>query len=113
MLDFKHKSVINKLVNKEEMFAEPAITLTRAEMTELIKSKKLYRVWSTKLDGTRMRRVMRTGSPTGGKSWNPRYKQKGQWVMRSQTNDGEWRTIVLRTVEKIKDIGNNQFYKVR
>ena len=113
MLDNKHRRVMNKLVNREEMFAKPAITLTRKEMTDLIKSRKLLRVFSTKLDGSRMRRVMRTGFPTGNKSWNPRYKQKGQWVLRSQTNNGEWRTIILRTVDKVKDIDANQFYKVR
>jgi hypothetical protein len=104
---------MEKLANKEMMFATPTITLTRREMTQLIKSRKLLRVWSTKLDGTRMRRVMKTGRPTGGRSGNPRYKQKGQWVMESQTNNGEWRTIVLRTVDKIKDLNDNQFYKVR
>tara|TARA_R110000823_G_scaffold315029_1_gene445382 strand:- start:723 stop:1064 length:342 start_codon:yes stop_codon:yes gene_type:complete len=113
MLDKIHFKVMNHLVNKEEMFAKPAIEITRAEMTKLIKSKKLMRVWSTKLNGASMRRVMKTGSPTGGKSGNPRYKQKGQWVMKSDTNDGEWRTIVLKTVDKIKTIGDDQFYKVR
>jgi len=113
MLTSKHRRVMEKLANKEHMFATPTITLTRQQMTELIKSRKLLRVWSTKLDGSRMRRVMRTGFPTGGRSGNPNYKQKGQWVMRSQTDGGEWRTIVLRTVDKIKDLDANQFYKVR
>jgi hypothetical protein len=111
MLDRKHFRVMSKIADREEMFAEPAIEITRREMTELIKSKKEMKVWSTKLDGKRMRRVMRTGNPTGRKSGNPRYKQKGQWVMKSQTNNGEWRTIVLKTVEKVK-VGN-QVYKVR
>ena len=111
MLDYRHFRVMNRVVDREEMFAKPAIEITRREMTELIKSKKQMKVWSTKLDGKRMRRVMKTGSPTGGKSWNPRYKQKGQWVMKSQTNSGEWRTIVLNTVEKIK-LGN-QVYKIK
>lgn len=113
MLTSKHRRVMSKLADKEMMFAKPAITLTRKEMTELIKSRKLLRVYSTKLDGSGMRRVMRTGFPTGNKSWNPRYKQKGQWVMESQTNNGEWRTIILRTVDKIKDLNANQFYKIR
>lgn len=104
---------MNKLVNKEEMFALPAITLTRAEMTELIKSRKLMRVWSTKLDGSSMRRVMETGFPTGRKSGNPNYKRKGQWVMRSDTDGGEWRTIILNTVDKVKVLSNGQFYKIR
>jgi len=111
MLDRKHFRVMEKIADREEMFAEPAIEITRREMTELIKSKKEMKVWSTKLDGSRMKRTMRTGNPTGRKSGNPRYKQKGQWVMISQTNSGEWRTIVLKTVEKVK-VGN-QVYKVR
>jgi len=113
MLDRKHFRVMEKLADKEHMFAKPTITLTRREMTELIKSRKLLRVWSTKLDGSSMRRVMKTGFPTGNKSGNPRYKQKGQWVMKSQTNNNEWRTIVLRTVDKVKDLSDNQFYKTR
>ena len=111
MLDSKHSRVMNKLVNKEEMFAAPAIEVSRREMTELIKSRREMKIWSTKLNGSSMRRVMKTGKPTGGKSGNPRYKQKGQWIMKSQTNSGEWRTIVLNTVDKVK-IGN-QFYKIR
>jgi hypothetical protein len=113
MLTDKHKRVINKLVNKKEMFAQPAITLTRQEMTELIKSRKLMRVWSTKLDGSSMRRVMVTGYPTGRKSGNPNYKGKGQWVMRSETDNNEWRTIILNTVDKVKVLSNGQFYKTR
>ena len=56
---------MSKIADREEMFAEPAIEITRREMTELIKSKKEMKVWSTKLDGKRMRRVMRTGNPPG------------------------------------------------
>lgn len=111
MLDSKHSRVMNKLVNKEEMFAAPAIEVSRREMTELIKSRREMKIWSTKLNGSSMRRVMKTGKPTGGKSGNPRYKQKGQWILRSQTDDNEWRTIILSSVDKIK-IGN-QFYKTR
>ena len=111
MLDSKHSRVMNKLVNKEEMFAAPAIEVSRREMTELIKSRREMKIWSTKLNGSSMRRVMKTGRPTGGKSGNPRYKQKGQWILRSQTDDNEWRTIILSSVDKIK-IGN-QFYKTR
>jgi len=40
MLDSKQFRVMSKIADKEEMFAEPAINITRREMTELIKSKR-------------------------------------------------------------------------
>ena len=103
---------ITSATKRLHKFAEPAIMLTRAEMTSLIKDTKYeyMRVWSTKLSGAGMRRYMRTEDPTGRPSGNPNYIQKGQWVMWSQQDRG-WRTIVLDTVEKVK-LGN-QFYKVR
>jgi hypothetical protein len=102
--------VNEKVLDKLEQFAEPAIIVSRAEMNRLIKETKFryIRIWTKKLSGERMRRMFETRNPTG----NPPsydYKSRGYWVVFSQADRG-WRTIVLRNVEKIK-IGN-QFYKV-
>jgi hypothetical protein len=103
--------VSEKVLDKLQMFAEPAIEVSRAEMNRLIKETKFryIRIWTTKLSGVRMRRMMETRNPTG----NPPsydYKSLGYWILWDQ-NARNWRTVVLRNVEKIK-IGN-QFYKIR
>lgn len=107
----KQKQVLQKIVDKETyLFAEPSILVSRTEMNRLIKTTKFeyMRVWSKKLSGVRMRRVMETRDKIGTPVYN--YQARGYWVMYSQT-DGGWRTIVLNSVEKIK-LGN-QIYKVR
>jgi hypothetical protein len=103
--------VSEKVLDKLQQFAEPAIEVSRAEMNRIIKETKFryMRIWTTKLSGVRMRRMMETRNPTG----NPPsydYKAKGYWVLWDQ-NARNWRTVVLRNVEKIK-IGN-QFYKIK
>lgn len=107
----KQKQVLAKIVDKESyLFAKPAIELTRREMNKLIKTTKFtdMRVWSKKLSGVRMRRVMQTWDKQGTPVYN--YQARGYWVMYSVTDSG-WRTIVLNSVEKVK-LGN-QFYKVK
>ena len=105
----KQRQVLNKIVDKQTyLFAEPAIMVSRDEMNRLIKTTKFtdMRVWSKKLNGVRFRRICQTWDKVGTPVYN--YQAKGYWVM--MTDEG-WRTIVLRSVEKIK-IGN-QFYKVK
>jgi hypothetical protein len=103
--------IVKNVIDKLNYFSEPAIEVSRFEMDQLIKDTKFryMRVWSKKLDGIGLRRVMETRSPTG----NPpryNYQARGYWVMYSQTDRG-WRTIVLNNVTKIK-LGN-QVYKIR
>lgn len=101
-------------------FAEPAVMLSRSEMIDLIKTTKnrSMRVWSTKMEGGGLRRVMQTRDLV---TPAPQYvemvrkrrrtnQQRNEWVMYSETDRG-WRTIMLDEVEKVK-IGN-QVYKVR
>ena len=104
----KQRKVLSKIVDKEAyLFAKPAIELSRSEMNKLIKTTKFtdIKVWSKKLSGVRLKRVMQTWDKQGTPVYN--YQARGYWVM--MTDEG-WRTIVLRSVEKVK-IGN-QFYKV-
>lgn len=116
MLTDGHFKVMSRLVDKEMMFAKPAITVSRGEMTRLIKSSKenWIRVWSTKLNGVRFRRNVKSGPKIGRPVYN--YQAKGYWVVQSEINqDGAnpygWRTLVLKNVEKVK-IGQ-QIYKVK
>jgi len=105
----KQRKVLSKIVDKEAyLFAKPAIELSRSEMNKLIKTTKFtdIKVWSKKLSGVRLKRVMQTWDKQGTPVYN--YQARGYWVM--MTDEG-WRTIVLRSVEKVK-IGN-QFYKVK
>ena len=108
---------MNKVVDKTYHFAAPAIELTRRDMIKLIKNTKFtsMRVWSTKLNGARMRRMEQTRNlePNSSPSVVKRrrtLKRQNMWTVWSETNQG-WRTIRLRTVDKVK-IGN-QFYKVK
>ena len=105
----QQRTVLEKIVDKQTyMFAKPAIELSRTEMNRLIKTTKFtdIKVWSKKLSGVRFKRVCQTRDKIGTPVYN--YQARGYWVM--MTDEG-WRTIVLRSVEKVK-IGN-QFYKVR
>ena len=105
----QQQTVLSKIVDKETYhFAEPAIMLSRSEMTRLIKTTKFtdMKVWSKKLSGVRMKRVMQTWDKQGEALYN--YVARGYWVMKYENS---WRTIVLKSVEKVK-LGN-QFYKVR
>jgi len=107
----QQRTVLEKIVDKQTyMFAKPAIELSRTEMNKLIKTTKFkdIKVWSKKLSGVRFKRVCQTWDKQGTPVYN--YQARGYWVMWSEPDQG-WRTIVLRTVEKVK-IGN-QFYKVR
>ena len=107
----KQRQVLSKIVDKEAyLFAKPAIEISRREMNRLLKTTKFtdIKVWSRKLSGVRMKRVMQTWDKQGTPVYN--YQARGYWVMWSETNQG-WRTIVLKSVEKVK-IGN-QFYKVK
>ena len=102
------RSVLSKIVDKEAyMFAKPAVELSRTEMNKLIKTTKFkdMKVWSKKLSGVRFKRVCQTRDKIGTPVYN--YQARGYWVM--MTDEG-WRTVVLRTVEKVK-LGN-QIYKV-
>lgn len=108
---------MNKVIDKTYHFAAPAIEMTRKQMIELIKNTKYtsMRVWSTKLNGSRMRRMEQTrnlipNSSPGVVKRRRTLKRQNMWVVWSETNNG-WRTIRLRTVDKVK-IGN-QFYKVK
>lgn len=106
----QQQKVLSKIVDKEAYhFAKPAIELSRTEMNKLIKNTKFtdMKVWSKKLSGVRMKRVMQTWDKQGTPVYN--YQARGYWVMK-WGNKG-WRTIVLRSVEKVK-LGN-QFYKVK
>lgn len=110
-MDNLQRKVLGKIVDKETyMFAKPAIMLSRREMNKLIKDTKFtdMKVWSKKLSGVRMKRVMQTWDKQGTPVYN--YVQRGYWVMWSKTNGG-WRTIVMNSVEKVK-LGN-QMYKVK
>ncbi len=117
MLTRNHFRVMNKVVDKTYHFSQPAIELSRNEMTKLIKNTKFtsMRVWSTKLNGAGMRRMEQTrdlipnSSPGVVKRRRTLSRQK-MWVVWSETNQG-WRTIRLNTVKKVK-IGP-QFYKVK
>ena len=107
----KQKQVLAKIVDKQTyLFAEPAIMVSRSEMNRLIKTTKFkdMKVWSKKLSGVRMKRVMQTRDKQGTPVYN--YQARGYWVMYSLEDLG-WRTIVLRSVEKVK-LGN-QVYKVK
>ena len=107
----KQRQVLAKIVDKESyLFAEPAIEISRSQMNRLLKTTKFtdIKVWSKKLSGVRMRRVMQTWDKQGTTLYN--YQARGYWVMYDMNKQG-WRTIVLKSVEKVK-IGN-QFYKVR
>jgi hypothetical protein len=104
---------VTSATRRLEKFAEPAVFLTRAQMTSLIKTTPMefMRVWTTKLNGQGMRRMMRTGPfPGGPKGPVYDYEARGYWVMYDQ-NKRDWRTIVLNNVTKVK-LGN-QVYKVR
>ena len=96
----QQQKVLSKIVDKETYhFAKPAIQLSRTEMNKLIKTTKFkdMKVWSKKLSGVRFKRVCQTRDKIGTPVYN--YQARGYWVM--MTDEG-WRTIVLRTVEKIK-----------
>jgi len=114
MLDRNHFRVMNKVVDKTYHFAQPAIELTRGEMIKLIKNTKFtsMRVWSTKLNGARMRRMEQTRDklPPGVVKRRRTLARQNMWVVWSETNS-DWRTIRLRTVDKVK-IGQ-QFYIVK
>ena len=117
MLTNIHRKVMNKVIDKTYHFAQPAIEVSRREMTKLIKTTKFtsMRIWSTKLDGARMRRMEQTwdlvpNSSPGVVKRRRTLRRQNMWVVYSETNQG-WRTIRLNTVDKIK-IGN-QFYKVK
>ena len=113
----KQKQVLQKIVDKETyLFAEPAILVSRAQMTKLIKESttQFIRVWSKKLNGVRFRRNVKSGPKIGTPVYN--YQARGYWVVQSEDDrDGKnpygWRTIVLKSVEKVK-IGN-QIYKIK
>lgn len=107
----QQRTVLEKIVDKQTyMFAKPAIELSRTEMNRLIKTTKFtdIKVWSKKLSGVRFKRVCQTRDKIGTPVYN--YQARGYWVMWSNEDSG-WRTIVLRSVEKVKM--GNQFYKVR
>jgi|TARA_R100001198_G_C5221423_1_gene203431 hypothetical protein len=117
MLDNLMRKVMNKVVDTTYHFASPAIELSRKEMTDLIKNTKFtsMRVWSTKLNGARMRRMEQTrdkvpNSSPGVVKRRRTLRRQNMWVVYSQTDNG-WRTIRLGTVDKVKI--NNQFYKIR
>jgi len=112
-----HRKVMNKVIDKEHHFAQPAVELSRRQMTQKIKTTKFtdMKVWSTKLSGARMKRTEQTwdlipNSSPGVTKRRRTLRRQNMWVVWSETNQG-WRTIRLGTVEKIK-IGN-QFYKVK
>ena len=116
MIEIQNR-VLSKIVQKEYHFAQPAIELSRKEMINLIKNTKFtdMKIWSTKLDGARMRRVeqSRDLQPNSSPSVQKRrrtLRRKNMWVVWSNTDNG-WRTIRLNSVDKIKI--NNQFYKVK
>ena len=108
---------MNKVVDTTYHFAQPAIELSRREMTSLIKNTKFtsMRVWSRKLNGVGMRRMEQTrdklpNSSPGVVKRRRTLRRQNMWVVWSETNQG-WRTIRLRTVDKVK-IGQ-QFYRVK
>jgi hypothetical protein len=102
---------ITSATRKLQEFAEPAIMLTRSQMSSLIKTtpEVFMRIWTTKLDGKGMRRMFRTGPKQPGNAVYD-YEARGYWVMYDQ-GKRDWRTIVLDNVTKVK-LGN-QVYKVR
>ena len=107
----KQRQVLQKIVDKETyLFAEPAIMVSRREMTRILKTTKFRDivVWSKKLSGVRLKRTMQTWDKQGTPVYN--YQARGYWVMYDMNKQG-WRTVVLRSVEKVK-LGN-QVYKVK
>jgi len=117
MLDRNHFRVMNKVVDKTYHFSQPAIELSRREMTKMIKDTKFtsMRVWSRKLNGVGMRRMEQTrdlipNSSPGVVKRRRTLRRQNMWVVWSETNQG-WRTIRLGTVSKEKLEIN--FYKVK
>lgn len=108
---------MNKVVDTTYHFAQPAIELSRREMTSLIKNTKFtsMRVWSRKLNGVGMRRMEQTrdklpNSSPGVVKRRRTLARRKMWVVWSETNQ-DWRTIRLNTISKVK-IGT-QFYRVK
>lgn len=107
----QQSKVLSKIVDKETyLFAKPAIEISQREMNRLIKTTKFTDmvVWAKKLSGVRLKRTMQTWDKQGTPTYN--YEARGYWVMYDMNKRG-WRTVVLRSVEKVK-LGN-QVYKVK
>ena len=113
MLDTKHRSVMNHMVNKEEMFAKPAISISRRKAYEMIRNNtsRYWRIKTQKLSGASYNPMFKNGPfPGGSKGPVYNYRAKGYWVGYDGTA-GNWRTIVLKNVERFK-VGQ-QWYKIK
>ena len=113
MLDSKHFRVINKLADKEEMFAKPAIQISRRKAYEMIRNNRTryWKIHTKRLDGSTYRPNFKNGKfPGGSKGPVYNYRAKGYWVGFEDVS-GKWRTIVLRNVGKFK-VGK-QVYKLK
>jgi hypothetical protein len=111
-LDRKQSRVLEKIVNKELMLAEPAIEISRRKANEMIKSNntRYWTIWTRRLNGSRYKPQFKNGPfPGGSKGAVYNYQAKGYWVGFEDVS-GRWRTIVLRNVDKFK-VGN-QVYRV-
>ena len=113
MLTDKHNRVMSKLVDKEEMFAKPAIEISRRKAYEMIRNNdtRYWVIWTRRLDGSRYKPNFKNGPfPGGSKGPVYNYRRKGYWVGFEDVA-GKWRTIVLKNVEKFK-VGK-QVYKIK
>ena len=100
----------NSVHSKIEKFAGKLITFSQFYdmMKESRESNPIYIFWS-KLDGDRADREMYWGKYKGGATYD--YAADGYMVLRSITDSGEWRTVVLDTVDRC--IYEDKIYRVR
>lgn len=101
----------NIVNNKIEKFAGKLITFS--DFYDMMKKSRegnpIYIYW-TKLDGDRADREMYWGK-RGKKGAIYDYQADGYMVLRSITDNDEWRTVVLDTVDRC--IYENKIYRVR
>lgn len=109
----KQFSVLNRIVNKEDMFAKPAIEISRQKAYNMIRNNKTryWKIHTKRLNGSGYRPNFKNGKfPGGSKGPVYNYRAKGYWVGYEDVS-GNWRTIVLRNVTRFKD--GNQWYKIK
>ena len=99
----------NRFLKRMYWFQERT-EISRKEMEEMILDEyQVFKIFSRKLDGTRMvREGFTTVGPSGNAVYN--YQAKGYMVFQDLDNNG-WRTVVLDNVYKIEKEGRT--YLVR
>lgn len=103
----------NKFLDKVEEFIE-RVYIDKNKLKEYLLSGEDIRVYGTKLDGTNFVRDMHKtiNGPAGRAMWRTRYWESpyNYMILWSDT-DSEFRTIVLRNVEKVRF--NNRTYLIK